>query len=76
MRTPVVIVVHVGLKDAAQMPLVEHDDLIETLTPDTANDSFRIWVVPRAVRRNLDRFHPQMLDALLECGAVDRVPIP
>jgi hypothetical protein len=58
------------------MPLVEHDDLVETLTPDTANDSFRIRVLPRAVRSNLNLFHTHMLDALLECGAVDRVPIP
>ena len=58
------------------MPLVEDDDLIETLAPDTVHDSLRVRVLPRAVKRNLDLFHTQMLDALLECGALDRVPVP
>jgi hypothetical protein len=56
------------------MPLVEDDDLVETRTLDTANDSFRVRVLPRAVKRNLD--HTQMLDALSEGGAVDRVAVP
>jgi hypothetical protein len=58
------------------MPLVEDHDFVETLTPDTAHDSFRVRVLPRAVKRNLDLFHTRMLDALLECGALDRVPVP
>ena len=58
------------------MPLVENDDLVETLTPDTAHDWLRVWVLPRAMKRNLTLFHTQMLDALLECGALDRVQVP
>jgi hypothetical protein len=34
MGSPVVIVVHVGLKNTAQMPQVEHDDIVGNV-PDT-----------------------------------------
>jgi hypothetical protein len=41
--SPSVIIGPVGAQDAAQMPLVQRDDVVQTLTTDTANQSFHIW---------------------------------
>jgi hypothetical protein len=35
---PIVIVIHIGSKDAAQMPFVEHNHVVQTLTTDRPCD--------------------------------------
>ena len=65
------IVVHIGLKNTTQMPLAEHDDIIETLAPDAPNDPLTVWILPGTVGRNLHLFNAQVADSVLERGAVD-----
>lgn len=47
---PVVIVAEVGGKDPLQMPLVDHDDMIEAFSPDRSDQPLDIGVLPRASR--------------------------
>lgn len=54
--SPRVIIRPVGAQDAAQMPLVQYDDVVQTLTTDTAHQPFHIWRLPGAARRDLDFF--------------------
>jgi hypothetical protein len=41
-----VVVVDVRRKYPAQMALVENDDMVQTLAPDRADDSFDIRILP------------------------------
>jgi len=34
-------------EDSSQAGLVEHDDMVETLAPDGANDALHVTVLPR-----------------------------
>ena len=45
-RSAIVIVVQVILKDVLQVPLRQHDHMIQALTTDGANDSFDVRILP------------------------------
>ncbi len=70
------IVIHVGLKHAAQVPCVEDDDIVETLASNAANDSLRVGILPWTLGSNFDVFDAHILDALLKLLTVDRDAIP
>ena len=46
-RARAVVVVDVGAKEASQMSLVEHDDVVETLAAYRADQAFHVWILPR-----------------------------
>ena len=47
MRSRLVVISKIRRKHAAQMALVENDDVVETLSTDRANDALYIGVLPR-----------------------------
>ena len=65
------IVVDVGLKDAAQMPLVQEDDMIEGVSPDTSDEPLAVGILPGTVGGDLDFFDAPILDSLLKMVTVD-----
>jgi len=75
MDAPRMIVVHVGAKHTVEMPLVEHDDMIEHVSPDAANDPLAVRILPRALRGYLDLFDAHGLCPLLKNIAVDAVAV-
>jgi len=75
MRTPDVIIVPIRSKQTPQMGLVAYDDVIQTLAADAPDEALTVGILPRAVGRNLDLFHPQVLDPLLACGPIGRVAV-
>jgi hypothetical protein len=75
MRTPVVIVVHVDWQNMAQMLLVEHDDMVERLALDAADDLLRVGILPRTLRGYPDLFDAHVLHSLLKNIAVDAVAV-
>src|SRR5262245_27589353 len=75
MRTPGVIIAHVGAKQVLQMLRVEHDDIVQTLTTDTADDPLTVGILPWTAWRNLHFFDAHVLDALLKMLTVDRVAV-
>jgi hypothetical protein len=42
-----VIIRDVGFEDAAKVSLAEHDEMVETLPPDRADQPFDVSVLPR-----------------------------
>src|SRR6266700_3319838 len=61
-------------QDVSQMPLVQDDDMIQTLPPDTPDEPFNIGILPRTPWRNEDLLDAHMLDPLSKGCAIDTVP--
>lgn len=76
MDTPSVIGRNGGSKHTAQMLLVPHDHIVETLPAHATDEPFHIGTLPRAARRNLHFFDAPVADSLLKIRAVECVPIP
>ena len=58
MSSRAVIVDEVAGQDAAQVPLAEHKDMVQTLTANRADEPLREGVLPRAVGRRQDLVDP------------------
>ena len=56
MGSVVVMITDVVGHQASQMPLVEHDHVVEQIAATTAHEPFRYTVLPRAFERRADRF--------------------
>jgi hypothetical protein len=71
-----VIIGYVLGQQTREMAFVAHDHMVEHVASDTANAPFTVWILPGAVRHNLDLFDAHVADALLEMLTVDCVSIP
>src|SRR5215510_5106258 len=71
-----VVIGDIGREHSLEMPLVEHDDMIEHIAPNAADDPLAVGILPGTSRGNLDMFDAHILDALRESHTVNRVPIP
>ncbi len=70
------MVVHeVRAKDTHQVSLVEHDDVIQTLSADRAYKPLTIRILPGRPRRANDFLNPHVSDALLKYVTIDAVAI-
>ena len=69
------IVREVAGQAAAQVLFAKHDDMIETLAPDGADEPLHAGVLPRAVRSGPDFTDTHALHTFAERMAVDRVAI-
>jgi len=70
-----VIVREVAGQDAAQVPVVEHEDMTQTLAPDRADEPLGKGILLRAVGRCRHFPDPHALQPLPERMAVDHVAI-
>src|SRR5882672_7761920 len=70
-----VVVREVASQGTAEVLLAEDDDVIQTLTPNGADEALREGVLPRAVRRRQDFTDAHALEALAEHVTVDRVAV-
>ena len=75
MGTDFVIVREVRGQDAFQVSLVEHDEMIKTLSPDRADQAFDVRRLPWRPVCDDDFLDAHVLDALAEVHAVDPVVI-
>ena len=62
MGTKAVVIGNIRGEHAPEMPLVEDDDMIEHIAPETPDKPLAVGILPRAVGRNLDLFYTQVLD--------------
>jgi len=62
MGTKAVVIGNIRGEHAPEMPLVEDDDMIEHIAPETPDKPLAVGMLPRAVGRNLDLFYTQVLD--------------
>src|SRR6267143_2129594 len=75
MSASLVIVREVAGQETAQVPFAKDEYVIQTLTPDGADEPLREGVLPRAVRRREDFTDAHALQALPEHVTVDGVAI-
>ena len=75
-RSPLVIVAEVVLQRSLEVPLIEHDHMVQALSSDRADDAFRKRILPWRSRGYEDFLHAHALDPCPEVCAVDPVPVP
>src|SRR3954449_5276044 len=70
-----VVILLVRAQHVPQMPLTEHDYMIEALASDRADQSFSVTVLPRRSRRCRSVANAHRANAARKCLAVDTVAI-
>ena len=76
MGTKAVVIGDIHREHSLEMPVVEHNDMIEHIATDTPDEPLAVGIVPGTARDDLHFFDAHVLDALLERHTVDRVPSP
>lgn len=71
----VVVVAEVPSQDTLQVLLIEHDDVIQALPPDAADQLFRIRILPGALGGDHHLPDPRAMDTVLETTAIDATSI-
>ena len=75
MGTKAVVIGDIRRQYPLKMPFVAHDDMIEYVATETADEPLAVGIVPGAARGNLHLFDTQVFYSRLEGGTVDRVPV-
>jgi hypothetical protein len=70
-----VVVGEVRTKHATQVAFVEHDDVVETVAPDRADQAFGERILPGSARCDDDLANAHALDPVLEISTVDGIAI-
>ena len=66
---------HVVADYPQEMPLAEHDDVIEELSAQRSHPAFGETILPRRARRDPKLSNPQSADACVEHRTEDRIAI-
>ena len=66
MRSRLMVISKIRRKHAAQVALVEYDEVIETLSTDRTNDALHISVLPRRARCSNNLFDAHHTNAIAE----------
>jgi len=74
-RAGLVIIGEVAFEDVHEVRLIEHDHVIQTFTPDGANQPFNIRRLPRRSKGDWNLLDAHAFDALAKIAAVDRVSV-
>ncbi len=69
------IVREVARENSSQVGFVEHDDMVDALSADTADQAFNVRILPWRSWRRDDFFDAHVHDALAEVHAVDPVAV-
>src|SRR5213593_644583 len=75
MGTRRVVVSKVRSEQAAEMPLVEHDEVVEAFPPNRADHPFGEGILPRSVRSDENLVHSHAVNAAVKGVAIDRIAI-
>jgi len=70
-----VVVVDVAPHEPEKISLANYHDVVEKLTPATADPSFGRTVLPGTAKRNADGLYARRFDELNHGGAEYRVPV-
>src|SRR5260221_707171 len=62
--------------NAAQMVLVEDDDVIQTFSADRTDEALSVGVLPRRSRRSDNLRDPHRSNAMAECRTIGFVAVP
>ena len=72
-RARAVVVSGISGQDAAQVTLAEHDEVVETLPPDRADQPFDVSVLPRRSRSRWPITDAHALEASGDDLTIDRI---
>jgi hypothetical protein len=75
MRSILVVVAHVFAQYRPKVLLVEHDHVVQALSPEGANDAFGDRVRTRRPNRRGDGVDPDARGSQAEVAPVDGIPI-
>ena len=75
MRAARIVISDVVSNDPSKMIFAEDDDVVQTLSPYTAVESFRIRILPGTMRRREDFFDAHVFDASTKPVAVDAIAV-
>ena len=75
MRSRIEIVPDVSFQRPSQMPFSEHDHMIEALSANASDESFREWILPRTLRRCEHFLNAHSLNPGSQMATVDSVTI-
>src|SRR5262249_5003328 len=76
MRPRVEVVTEVSFQDPSQMPLPQHDDVIEAFSANTPNQPLREWILPRTSRRGEDLRDSHPVNSVSKMITVNAISIP
>ena len=74
-RSRAVVIRDVGSQHPSEMPLVEDDDVVQTLAADRPDDAFDVGILPGGARRGAHGPEPERVDGSTECRIEDRVAV-
>jgi hypothetical protein len=74
-RARPLVVRDVGPKDSTKMPLLEDDDVVQTLAADRADDAFDVGILPGRARCGADGCETEGLDRPTERRVEGRVAV-
>ena len=75
MRPARMVVAQVLAKDPAQVSLIEHDDVIQTISARGTDHAFNEWDLPRRTRRCKHILYRQVLEPSWDSFSIDGIPI-
>ena len=58
------------------MTIIQHNNMIQTISPDAADDAFHKCILPRASRRGEYLFDIHAFYAFLELASIDSISVP
>src|SRR5664280_170317 len=70
------VVLKVTAQDATQVPLIQHDDMVQAFSPDGTNQPFDVGILPRRSRSREHFLYAQALDTMTKVFPIDAVSIP
>mgnify|MGYP001819726022 CR=1 FL=1 len=69
------VVTEIFTKDPAQVSLIEHDDVIQTIPANGTDQAFDEWVLPRRTRRCKHILYSQAFDPSLDSVTIDAIAV-
>src|SRR5215831_1417902 len=75
MRPRSMVITKVTFQNSTQVPLVDHDHVVQTFSANTSDHPFRIAVLPRTPGRYRNLSDTQSIDSCREIMTIDPVTI-
>src|ERR1700730_15526778 len=76
MRSRIEIVAEVSFQRPSQMPLSEHDHVVEALSANTADQAFREWILPWTECCSEDLLDAHSLNSVSVVATIHSVTVP
>ena len=69
------VITKVTFQNSTEVPLVDHDHVVQALAANTSDNPFRVAILPRAARRYRNFSETQSVNACTEIMTIDPITI-